>query len=327
MMNSDDSTISAQRPLSSPKSRPRLLLVDDQHSNIQELYEIFRSEYEVFIATSGMQALELCLFNPPDLILLDIIMPGMDGLKVCRRLKAEMRTKDIPIIFVTAQDNPEDETRGLDAGAVDFISKPFNHSVVRARVQTHLTLKVQSDLLRSMAFIDGLTGVANRRRFDDCLETEWRYCLRHGLPLALFMIDIDHFKRYNDSYGHQEGDACLQNVATTLKRQLNRPHDLVARYGGEEFACLMPGIDTEGVLHKAQEMMQAIRQRNIPHASSETAPHVTISLGIAVIVPNHDRQPEELVALADARLYQAKLQGRNRICADGTPAEDGSEEE
>jgi diguanylate cyclase (GGDEF)-like protein len=323
-MTTDDFKIHTQQTLSTPETRQRLLLVDDQHSNIQELYEIFRKNYEVFIATSGMQALELCLNNPPDLILLDIIMPGMDGLKVCRRLKAELRTKDIPIIFVTAQDNPEDETRGLDAGAVDFISKPFNHAVVRARVQTHLMLKLQSDLLRSMAFIDGLTGVANRRRFDDCLETEWRYCRRLGFPLALFMIDIDHFKKYNDSYGHLNGDACLQDVAATLKGQLRRPHDLVARYGGEEFACLLPGIDTEGALRKAEKMMLAIRQRCIPHATSETSPFVSISLGIAVMVPDHDQQPDRLVSLADARLYQAKLQGRNRICADETTDEDGS---
>lgn len=321
-MNSDDSTAPAPQPPPLPKPRPRLLLVDDQHINIQELYEIFREEHEVFIATSGMQALELCLSNPPDLILLDIIMPGMNGLEVCRRLKTEKRTRDIPIIFVTAQDNPEDETRGLDAGAVDFISKPFNHAVVRARTQTHLTLKAQSDLLRSMAFIDGLTGVANRRRFDECLETEWRHCRRHGIPLALFLIDIDHFKKYNDSYGHQDGDICLREAASILKKQLWRPHDLVARYGGEEFACLLPGIDGEAALHKAHMMLQAIRERHIPHAASETAPFVTISLGMAVIIPALDHQPNELVALADARLYMAKQQGRNRICGDGTPTQD-----
>jgi diguanylate cyclase (GGDEF)-like protein len=318
-MNSDDSTAYAQHPPPLPKPRPRLLLVDDQHINIQELYEIFRQEHEVYIATSGMQALELCLSNPPDLILLDIIMPGMNGLEVCRRLKSEKRTQDIPIIFVTAQDNPEDETRGLDAGAVDFISKPFNHAVVRARIQTHLTLKAQSDLLRSMAFIDGLTGVANRRHFNECLDTEWRHCRRLKIPLALFLIDIDHFKKYNDNYGHQDGDACLREVASILKEQLRRPHDLAARYGGEEFACLLPGIVGEGALHKAQTMLQAIRDRHIPHASSETAPFVTISLGMAVIIPGPDQQPDQLVALADARLYQAKQQGRDRVCGDGTP--------
>ena len=313
-MNSNDSTPHAHPPPTLPKSRPRLLLVDDQHINIQELYEIFRHEHEVFIATSGKQAVELCLSNPPDLILLDIIMPGMNGLEVCRRLKAEKRTQDIPIIFVTAQDNPEDETRGLDAGAVDFISKPFNHAVVRARTQTHLTLKAQSDLLRSMAFIDGLTGLANRRRFDECLDAEWRHCWRHGLSLALFLIDIDHFKKYNDSYGHQDGDLCLREVASILKEQLRRPHDLAARYGGEEFACLLPGIDERNAHNKAHKMLQAIRERRIPHASSETAPFVTISLGMAVIIPGPGQQPGELVASADTRLYQAKQQGRNRVC-------------
>ena len=301
------------------ESRPRLLLVDDQHINIQELYEIFRHDHEVFIATSGVQALELCLANPPDLILLDIVMPGMDGLKVCRRLKAEQRTKNIPVIFVTAQDNPEDETRGLDAGAVDFISKPFNHTVVRARVQTHLTLKAQSDLLRSMAFIDGLTGVANRRRFDEALETEWRHCRRHGIPLALFLIDIDHFKKYNDTYGHLDGDNCLKIVATALKKQLRRPHDLLARYGGEEFGCLLPGIDMEGALHKARAILQAVRDLRIPHVSSDTAPHITISLGMAATIPDHEHPAGRLVSLADARLYQAKQQGRDRIEWSGTP--------
>lgn len=313
-MNRDDVPSAEEQPYSLTHPRPRLLLVDDQHFNLQELYEIFRRDHEVFIATNGGQALELCHANPPDLILLDIVMPDMDGLQLCRLLKEELRTRDIPIIFVTAQDNPEYETRGLDAGAVDFISKPFNHAVVRARVQTHLTLKAQNDLLRSMAFIDGLTGVANRRRFDDCLETEWRYCLRHCFPLALFLIDIDHFKRYNDSYGHLVGDSCLRKVAMTLRDQLGRPHDLMARYGGEEFACLLPGIDMAGARHKARTMLEAVRALGIPHESSETAPHVTISLGMAIIIPFQDQNPDRLVALADARLYQAKQQGRDRVC-------------
>jgi len=318
-MNYDDSTPEGLKPSSPPPPRPRLLLVDDQHINIQELYEIFRQDHEVFIATNGTQALELSLSNPPDLILLDIIMPGMNGLEVCRRLKAEKKTQDIPIIFVTAQDNPEDETRGLDAGAVDFISKPFNHAVVRARIQTHLTLKAQSDLLRSMAFIDGLTGVANRRRFNECLDTEWRHCRRLKIPLALFLIDIDHFKKYNDNYGHQDGDNCLREVASILKDQLHRPHDLAARYGGEEFACLLPGIDEKGALFKANAMLQAIRDRHFPHAFSDTAPIITISVGVAIIIPGPDQHPDELVALADARLYQAKQKGRNRVCCKEIP--------
>lgn len=313
-MNSRKINVSDQQPAPPLNHRPQLLIVDDQPINIQELYEIFRQDHEVFIATNGIQALEVCQNNPPDLILLDIVMPAMNGLEVCRRLKSGERTKDIPIIFVTAQGNPEDETRGLEAGAVDFISKPFNHAVVRARVRTHLTLKAQSDLLRSMAFIDGLTGLANRRRFDECLETEWRHCRRHKIPLALFLIDIDHFKKYNDCNGHLDGDVCLQEVASTLKNQLRRPHDLVARYGGEEFACILPGTDEKNALQKARAILQAVRERRIPHATSDTAPFVTVSLGLAVTVPTRDQQPNQLVALSDARLYQAKQNGRNQVC-------------
>lgn len=296
-----------------PEPRHRLLIVDDEPTNIQSLYEIFRNDHEVFIATSAPQGLEVCDTNPPDLILLDIVMPSMNGLEMCRQLKSDQRTRDIPVIFVTAFGNPEEETRGLEAGAVDFILKPFNSAVVRARVQTHLTMKAQADLLRSMAFIDGLTGVANRRRFDESLAAEWRQCRRHRAPLALLMIDIDHFKKYNDHYGHLEGDVCLRRIASLLREQLGRPHDLVARYGGEEFACLLPGVDMDGARHKAQSILEALHELAIPHVASETAPVVTISIGISVASPGPEPNFAQLVAMADAQLYQAKQQGRNCI--------------
>jgi diguanylate cyclase (GGDEF)-like protein len=297
------------------KDRPRLLVVDDQPVNIQALFEIFHLDHEVFVATSGKQAIEMTQKSQPDLILLDVVMPDMGGLEVCRLLKYDPETKDVPIIFVTAQDSPEDETRGLEAGAVDFITKPANPAVVRARVRTHLTLKAQADLLRSMVFIDGLTGVANRRRFDESFKVEWNRCKRFKKPLALLLADIDHFKNYNDLYGHQAGDACLQKVAGILNEQVGRSYDLVARYGGEEFACLLPGIDMPSAQHKAQMMVQALYERSLPHAASETAPFVTISLGVAVTIPGPGRQPDELVAVADAQLYRAKENGRNQVCS------------
>ena len=294
--------------------RPRLMIVDDQPINLQTLFEIFKQDHEVFIATSGAQALELCYNIVPDLVLLDIIMPDMDGLDVCRQLKANQITKDIPIIFVTSQDNPDDETRGLNAGAVDFISKPVNPAVVRARVKTQLTLKAQSDLLRSLVFIDGLTGVANRRHFNESLEAEWRRCRRMGSSLTIFLIDIDHFKLYNDNYGHQAGDFCLQSIAGILKNEIQRSHDMVARYGGEEFVCILPETKLSGAIQKARDMLRAVSMRAIPHKSSPTADIVTISLGAAICVPNHDHQPEELITLADTMLYQAKENGRNQFC-------------
>jgi diguanylate cyclase (GGDEF)-like protein len=266
------------------------------------------------MATSGAQALEICANNPPDLILLDVVMPEMDGLEVCRRLKADPLTANIPVIFITGQTDPADETRGFETGAVDFITKPVNPAVVRARVKTHLTLKAQTDLLRSLVFIDGLTGVANRRRFDEALAAEWRHCRRNGAPLALLMIDIDFFKLYNDHYGHPAGDACLQTVGVTLKQAFGRSHDLVARYGGEEFACLMPECDRAGALAKAEALRVAIEQLAIPHAASPVAPGVTLSIGVAVVVPGDQDQPRDLVSLADHALYQAKKDGRNRVC-------------
>ena len=278
--------------LSTLPARPRLLVVDDQPINIQTLYQIFHADHEVFMATSGEQALAFCRSNPlPDLILLDVVMPGLDGLAVCQQLKADPVLANIPVIFVTACMDPADETRALEAGGVDFITKPVNPMVVRARVKTHLTLKAQGDFLRSLVFIDGLTGVANRRRFDEALLSEWRQCRRAGTPLALLMIDIDHFKRYNDHYGHPTGDACLQQVAAVLKAAMQRASDLVARYGGEEFVCLLPGCDQAPALAKAQALQAALAAQGIAHEASPTAAWVTLSIGVAVAQPQAGGPP------------------------------------
>ena len=302
--------------LSTLPARPRLLVVDDQPINIQTLYQIFHADHEVFMATSGEQALAFCRGNPlPDLILLDVVMPGLDGLAVCQQLKADPVLANIPVIFVTACMDPADETRALEAGGVDFITKPVNPMVVRARVKTHLTLKAQGDFLRSLVFVDGLTGVANRRRFDEALLSEWRQCQRAGTPLALLMIDIDHFKRYNDHYGHPTGDACLQQVAAVLKAAMQRACDLVARYGGEEFVCLLPGCDQAPALAKAQALQAALAAQGIAHEASPTAAWVTLSIGVAVAQPQAGGSPAALVAAADAALYSAKHRGRNCISA------------
>jgi PleD family two-component response regulator len=193
-----------------PPPRPRLLVVDDQPLNIQALYQTFTADHQVFMATSGEQALVQCASRLPDLVLLDVMMPGMDGFEVCRRLKADPATCDIPVIFVTAHDDEAAETLGLEVGAVDFIAKPINPKIVRARVATHLTLKAQADLLRQWVYIDGLTGVYNRRHFDEHLVSEWGRSARNGAPVSLLMIDVDRFKAYNDRQGHQAGDACAR---------------------------------------------------------------------------------------------------------------------
>ena len=296
--------------------RPRILAIDDTPTNLLALGAVLGDEFALQIATSGAAGLALAGKSSPDLILLDVMMPDMNGFETCRRLKADPLTRDIPVIFVTALDSPEDETLGLEAGAVDFISKPLHSAVVRARVRTHLTLKHQADLLRSMSFVDGLTGAANRRQFDEALQREWRACLRTGSSLALAMIDIDHFKQFNDTYGHPAGDACLRAIAGILNGAMNRSHDLIARYGGEEFVCLLPDINRTDAQIKAEQLRQAVQSLNIPHAASSTAPVVTISLGLALFIPTSELTPEQLVAAADAELYTAKRAGRNRLsCA------------
>jgi diguanylate cyclase (GGDEF)-like protein len=301
--------------LDSSHGQPKLLVVDDHPINIQMMNQVFAGDYQMFMATSGAQALALCQANPPDLVLLDVVMPEMDGFELCTQLKANDLTRNIPVIFVTAHTDAAQETHGLSLGAVDFISKPINPAVVRARVKTHLTLKFQSDLLRKLVFLDGLSGVYNRRYFDQQLGVEWARSSRNNSPLSIIMLDVDHFKLYNDHYGHLAGDDCLRLVAQSLKACLKRPADLVARYGGEEFACILPDTRFEDGLFIAQAMEQRIRDQAIPHALSSVAGVVTASLGLATRTVDSPGGPLDLVGLADAQLYRAKQSGRGRVCA------------
>jgi diguanylate cyclase (GGDEF)-like protein len=293
----------------------RILVVDDAMENVQILHQALRDEHEVLFALSGEKALEVALAQQPDLILLDAVMPGMDGYAVCAALEASPRLQDIPVIFVTALSQPEDETRALEAGAVDFISKPFNVAVVRARVRSQLTIKRQADAMRELSMTDGLTGMANRRHFNDRLAAEWRRCARAGVPLSLIMIDIDHFKLYNDRYGHQAGDLCLQQVSAAMKRCASRPQDLLARYGGEEFILLLPQEGPEGVAAVAQRIQDEVRKLALPHEASPTAATVTISMGLATAMPPLEPQDANtLIRSADGNLYRAKQTGRDRYC-------------
>lgn len=295
----------------------RILVVDDAMENIQILHAALQDEHEVLFAMDGPRALELARTQHPDLILLDAVMPGMDGYALCKELLAAPETDDIPVIFVTALSSPEDETRALDAGAADFISKPVNAAVVRARVRTQLTVKRQRDALRALILLDALTGVANRRAFDERLAAEWRRCGRSGLPVALALVDIDHFKLYNDHYGHQAGDNALIQVAAAMRRAAGRTQDLVARYGGEEFAFLLPQLDARGATGVAKRLMAELEQIAIPHAASPTAPRLTVSIGIACMTPDEQHAPADLIQEADGLLYQAKDGGRNQYRANG----------
>ena len=255
-------------------------------------------------------------------------MPGMSGFQVFEALKAEPAMADVPVIFVTSHSDAAFEVAGFEMGAADFIAKPVTAPLVLARVKTQLRVKRMADELRRISTTDSLTNVANRRRFDESLEREWLRARRAGDPVALLMIDVDHFKLYNDRYGHPQGDACLRNVAQALVSAVLRPADLVARYGGEEFVLLLPQTSRRGAEHMAHRILDAVEALGIPHEASPTARNVTVSVGIACyddvsacwVNPSADPRSageervrcsvRDLVQTADKALYAAKRAGR-----------------
>ncbi|MCP4755935.1 MAG: PleD family two-component system response regulator [Proteobacteria bacterium] len=293
-----------------------ILIVDDNPENLKVIGNIVKAIVpRIVFANSGEQAFDFLEKAQPDLILLDIMMPVMDGYEVCRRLKTDIRTSNIPVIFLTALDADTDETTGLELGAVDYITKPIKADILKARLKTHLRLKHKTDLLESLALIDGLTDIPNRRRFDELLQTEWQRAIRESTGLSLILIDIDFFKKYNDLYGHAGGDECLRSVAQALKRTTKRPADCVARYGGEEFAGILPATENREAAAIAEKMRDNVAALNIIHEQNDGNGRVTISLGVATIRPQRNSDPLTLIELADGFLYRAKEQGRNRVFA------------
>lgn len=265
------------------------------------------------MANSGERGLALARAIPqPDLILLDVVMPGLDGYALCAALKADDRTRRIPVIFITARQAPEDEERGFRLGAADYILKPFHLPAVQARVRTHLELKRKTDLLERLAMRDGLTNLPNRRAFDEHLDREWRRALRAGTALGLVLMDIDDFKAFNDHYGHQAGDDCLRAVGRVLSQTTRRGSDFVARYGGEEFAALVSQAEPRAVCELAEHIRRGLADEALPHAHSRAAPIVTLSLGAACCSPMRSEDKRNFLELIDGLLYQAKREGRNR---------------
>ena len=314
---------------------PLILVVDDNPNNIKFLGNLLMTqEYEIGVALSGHDALTFTAEHLPDLILLDIMMPGLDGYQVCRKLKESSLTKDIPVIFITAKVEQEDIIKGLEIGAVDYIKKPFNTTELLIRIKTHLDLKfsrekleeevqkkaiIQKELervnneLQQLSNLDGLTKIANRRNFDNYLKKEAKIAKRENKTLSIIMCDVDHFKNYNDTYGHQMGDTCLQKIAAAISDACKRPGDLAARYGGEEFVVILPDTTPEGTLKIANAIKHNIEALQIPHSSSLVNPFVTISMGIATMPISDEKSTETLIFKSDKALYKAKHNGRNNI--------------
>ncbi len=313
------------------QAKAQILIVDDDPIAIRVVRRALHEYACVRFATSGADAFCRIGERTPDLILLDAEMPGEHGFEVCRRFKQEPALRDVPIIFVTALDDPEFEVQALRVGAADFIGKPISPALLKLRAGLHLRLKWQLDQLQRIARTDELTQLWNRRAFNETVRVEWKRSLRAGNPLSLIIADVDNFKRYNDTYGHADGDECLRTVATCFQAVARRPGDFVARYGGEEFAVVLPDTDPQGALHLAKRICERVQAAGVPHESSDVAGVVTVSAGATTLHPGRlgrggrrSMPPESTEELlfnnADKALFEAKRQGRNRALWGGLPS-------
>ena len=290
---------------------------------------------DILEAQSAVEALSVLDSDASvDLMLLDVEMADLDGISACRKIKALQPFQDLPIIIVTASNDPEMLKKAFEAGAMDYLGKPptalelgtrvggairlkreMDQRKARERELEQLNLKLTSvnELLRRLAVVDGLTGVANRRYFDEAIAEEWSRARRNESSIALIMADVDHFKAYNDTYGHQQGDECLKLVAGTMQSALSRAGDMLARYGGEEFAVILPSTDVAGAFEVAERILNAVSDMRLEHSGSSVADHVTISMGVSALRPDEQSSVQELIETADKNLYTAKAQGRNRV--------------
>lgn len=288
-----------------------ILIVDDDAISAEILSANLEKDYRIIIAESGERALELAQKYAPDLILLDIGLPDITGHEVCRALKNNDATRDIPVIFTTGRDTDEDELFGLNLGARDYFTKPYIMPLIVVRVAIQIDLKLKTDLLDNLANLDGLTGIPNRRNFDIQFDQEWRRGRRNNTELSLCMMDVDFFKQYNDNYGHAQGDRCLKTIASILHKHTKRAGDFVARYGGEEFIVMLPTRNLDEVKQFAEVLRMAIVKEQILHLHSKCADHITMSFGIASVVPRGNLDSQELLIAADSQLYVSKENGRN----------------
>ncbi len=293
-----------------------LLIVDDNPDLIAVLGKMLAPVAQVRFATSGVAALARMRDDAPDLVLLDAEMPGMDGYAVCQAMKADPALERIPVIFVTSQHATEAELRGLNVGAVDVISKPVNEPVLLARVQMHLRFKPLSDALQCRAATDALTGLASRGHVDQRLQLEWARAARHGEALSLVLQDVGHFQKFNDRDGHPAGDACVRAVADALALHARHSTDLGARVGAEQCALRLPRSDAAAARQAGELLLAAVAALGIPHGASDTAPHLTLSVGRARCRPAPPvtaDSSQSLLEHAGRALCAAKAQGRNRV--------------
>lgn len=290
----------------------KILIIDDSRLQAEALKKILENDYEITISHNAEEGLANAKTGIYSLILLDIIMPGMNGFLILEQLQKTFLTKYIPVILITCLNGEENEERGLSLGAVDYIVKPFKPIIVKARVNTHIKLFQYQMRFRRQAMYDELTGIPNRRHYNFESLKKWREAIRLELPLSICMIDVDKFKVYNDTFGHPAGDKILEAVAHTVSSYLHRATDFFARYGGEEFVMILLGDSAEASFEYLKKIRQAIEDLHLPHAPS-VSKWVTVSIGGATVIPTGRQQFEPYLKLADDMLYEAKNSGRNQV--------------
>jgi len=289
-----------------------ILITDDEKFNLDILGSILSPAYNILISRSGSRAVELAKQNSPDLILLDVMMPDMTGFEVITELKASNDTVNIPVIFITGLTDPADEEKGFFLGAVDYITKPFNKAIVKARVNTHIKIIDQMRTIERIGLIDPLTRIANRRGFENRFNAEWGRAIREKTSISFLLMDIDKFKNYNDTYGHQQGDTALKTFADVASASVSRANDFVARWGGEEFCVLLSNTDITGALEVAEHVRKNI-EASVIHTEDGNITQVTVSIGVNSMIPDADSSSSDFIKKADEALYSAKEQGRNRV--------------
>ncbi len=302
------------------KSSGKVLVIDDEPTVREFLTMSLADDYTVISASGGMQGLELVRDEAPDLILLDIGLPDINGYRLCNMLRSDPDTQQIPIIFITAFGSAEDESRGLQAGAVDYITKPLNRTLVQARVATHLELKKQRDYLHSQSQVDELTDLANRRAFDEHLARVWQRGARTDAPVGVILIEIDGFKRYSESHGFTAGDQCLKRVASLLRDVQASSSAMMARLRNETFAVVLFDNDVETAPFLAERFRATIERACIPNGAAPESPFVTVSVGATSLLPRASFEPSSLVEAADAVLQDLKQSGGNSASASAVTA-------
>ena len=289
-----------------------IFVVDDNNTSLLAAKLALDETYRTYALPSASGMFKLINKITPDLILLDVEMPGMDGFEAIKILKANEKYKDIPVIFLTIKDDEDSEHIGFDLGAVDYIMKPFSKTVIKARIATHLKTVEYIRLIEKLSLIDELTNLPNRRYFDNELLKHWKHAIRDKEHLSVLIIDADHFKNFNDTYGHQQGDEALYNLAHVISSSVRRAHDFVARWGGEEFTVIMPNTNSDGAYAVAEIIRKNVENSSIVRINDPSKTlSITISVGGNSIIPTNDSSIEEFMSSADKALYKAKNSGRN----------------